>query len=138
MTCGCSPADRGLRTRRSCYRHHALPNWSIWSAVANDFIIMDSAPVLSVSDPMTIAARVDGVLLVLRLTKDARSLALGAKHKLAAVDAKTLGVVVNGRDRGSWQSYGETGRDPVEFGSRRTGREDDYFAETESHVVTSS
>jgi capsular exopolysaccharide synthesis family protein len=101
-----------------------------------DFVLLDSAPLLSVSDPAAIAARADGVLLVLRLTKEARALALGAQRKLAAVHARTLGVVVNGVDRKGWRFYGESGRDPVEFGSRRTTRRNDYFADAEATVVS--
>ena len=99
-----------------------------------DFVLLDSAPLLSVSDPATIAARADGVLLVLRLTKDARSLATGAMEKLEAVHAHTFGVVVNCVDRKSLKFYGERGRDPVEFGGRRNRRHDDYFVDSEQPV----
>ena len=36
-----------------------------------DFVIVDTPPVLAVSDPSAVAARVDGVILVFRMTKNA-------------------------------------------------------------------
>lgn len=100
-----------------------------------DYVLLDSAPLLSVSDPASIAPRADGVLLVLRLTKDARTLAVDAQQKLDAVNARTLGVVVNCVDRKGLRFYGENGHDPVEFHGSRGRRQDEYFVEAEQPLV---
>lgn len=60
-----------------------------------DIVIIDSAPVIPVSDPMLIASEVDGVILVLLAGKTPRNVALRAKNILLDADANILGVVVN-------------------------------------------
>ena len=52
--------------------------------------------------------RVDGVLLVIRLRKDARPLAAQASRMLETLDAKVIGVVINGvgsREAGEYGKY---------------------------------
>ncbi len=63
---------------------------------AYDFVIVDTPPVLAVSDPAAVAPRVDGVLLVFRMTKNARPAAERTREVLAAIGANLLGVIVNG------------------------------------------
>jgi polysaccharide biosynthesis transport protein len=60
-----------------------------------DFVLIDTPPLLMVTDPTIVAARVDGVILTVRLTRDTRSQATRARDILAGMGAKTLGVVVN-------------------------------------------
>lgn len=64
-----------------------------------DFVLIDTPPLLAVSDPSAVAPRVDGVLLVVRFSKYARPNAHRAKEMLAALRANVLGVVVNGYGR---------------------------------------
>lgn len=71
-----------------------------------DYIVIDSPPVLAVTDPSVIAPRVDAVLMVLRLTKNARSTARQATETLASLGAKVLGVIVNAVSRGPRYGYG--------------------------------
>jgi capsular exopolysaccharide synthesis family protein len=71
-----------------------------------DFVIVDSPPLLAVTDPAVVAPRVDGVLLVFRMTKKARPMAERACEQLAAVGANVLGVVVNGSQSAARGSYG--------------------------------
>ena len=61
-----------------------------------DFLLIDSPPLLSVTDPAAIAVRVDGVLLTIRITKNARLDAVRATKTLADLGANMLGIVVNG------------------------------------------
>ncbi len=61
-----------------------------------DYVIVDTPPMLAVSDPRVVAQRVDGVLLVLKVTKKARPQAERAREQLADMGANLLGVVVNG------------------------------------------
>jgi capsular exopolysaccharide synthesis family protein len=72
-----------------------------------DFVIIDTPPVLAVSDPAAVAPRADGVILVFRMTKDARPAAERAKDDLTAVGGQILGVVVNAStDREMGYGYG--------------------------------
>lgn len=63
---------------------------------AYDFVVVDTPPLLAVSDPTVVAPRADGVILVFRMTKAARPAAERAREQLAAIGANCLGVVVNG------------------------------------------
>lgn len=69
-----------------------------------DYIIIDSPPLLAVSDPCAIAAVADGVILNIRLRRNAKPLAISAVQLLQTVKANVLGVVVNGI--GSPRRYG--------------------------------
>jgi capsular exopolysaccharide synthesis family protein len=77
-----------------------------------ELVIFDTPPVLAVTDPLAVAPRVDGVLLVIRLAKSARNVAHKAIEALDSVGITILGVVVNGVGGGSryggygYSSYG--------------------------------
>lgn len=60
-----------------------------------DIVIVDTPPLLAVSDPCVVAPRVDGVILNILLNKSARSSAMRACEMLAGLDTRVLGVVVN-------------------------------------------
>ncbi len=61
-----------------------------------DVIIIDTPPLLAVSDPGAVAGIVDGVVLTMRLRRNVKPLAARAKSILEAVGANLLGVVING------------------------------------------
>ena len=61
-----------------------------------DFVLIDTPPLLPVTDPSVVAAQVDGVLLALRVRRGVRVAAQRAVERLRSVQAKVLGVVVNG------------------------------------------
>ncbi|MEE2642447.1 MAG: polysaccharide biosynthesis tyrosine autokinase [Planctomycetota bacterium] len=61
-----------------------------------DFVIMDSPPMLAVTDPAALAARADGVIVTLRIKKNVKLSATRSKEVLDSVDAKIMGIVVNG------------------------------------------
>ncbi len=73
-----------------------------------DIIIVDTPPLLAVSDPSAIAAVVDGVVLTMRLRRNVKPLVMRASRILESVDAKLLGIVVNGvsQEAGYGYSYG--------------------------------
>jgi polysaccharide biosynthesis transport protein len=72
-----------------------------------DFVLLDTPPLLAVSDPCVVAPRADGVLLTIRASKNGRPAAERAKEILVTLEAKVLGVVVNGvGEQGN--SYGYT------------------------------
>lgn len=60
-----------------------------------DVVIVDSAPVIAVSDPMLIASEVDGVILVILAGKTPRNVTMRARDILLNANANLLGVVVN-------------------------------------------
>ncbi|WP_437191416.1 polysaccharide biosynthesis tyrosine autokinase [Planctomicrobium sp. SH527] len=70
-----------------------------------DMIIVDSPPVLAVSDPVTVATAVDGVVLVTRVGRNSRGPMERVHETLMMVNANLLGVVVNGIN-GEHSRYG--------------------------------
>ncbi|QDV26123.1 polysaccharide biosynthesis tyrosine autokinase [Aureliella helgolandensis] len=61
-----------------------------------DMIVIDTPPLLAVSDPGAVAGIVDGVLMTMRLRRNVKPLAVRAKSILESVGANLLGVVING------------------------------------------
>ena len=80
-----------------------------------DFVIIDTPPLLAVTDPCPIAARVDGVVLCIRIKKNVRISAERATEMLANLGAKCLGLVVNGV--GAQSGYGSQ----YTYGAYRAG-----------------
>lgn len=90
-----------------------------------DYVIIDTAPVLAVTDPCAVAPRADGVMLVVCISKRSRADALRATKILKTLDVNLLGVVVNrkteersnygrknvygGYEYGGYEIYGEGG-----------------------------
>lgn len=72
-----------------------------------DYVLIDTPPLLAVSDPSVVAPRVDGVILAIRVSKNGRPNAERAKEILNTLGANVLGVVVNGAGpRGGQAGYG--------------------------------
>lgn len=61
-----------------------------------DYVIIDTPPLLVVTDPCVVAPRVDGVLMTMRVTKNGRPIAERARDILVSLGAKPLGIIVNG------------------------------------------
>ena len=73
------------------------------------FVIVDSPPLLPVTDGSLLATAVDGTVLVVRQGRTRKDHLEAAVENLAAVDAHLLGVVMNGvarSQRGGGYSYG--------------------------------
>ena len=62
------------------------------------YIIIDSPPILSVTDALVMSPHVDGVTIVVRGGKTPREVVKKATLHLSGVGAKTLGVVINNVD----------------------------------------
>ena len=62
-----------------------------------DYVILDAPPVNSYAESRVIAAKVDGVILVIGSGKTRRQVALKAKQELEEAGAKVLGVILNRR-----------------------------------------
>ena len=86
-------------------------------------IVIDTPPMLGISDTLVIAPRVEGVILVLRHGRANRSSAQRAVHMLGAIRARILGVVLNHVDAGSFrgEGYGYYYRHDNEPASARPG-----------------
>jgi polysaccharide biosynthesis transport protein len=69
-----------------------------------DLVLIDTPPVLVVSDPAIVSQHVDGVLVVVRLSRQARPHTERAVKSLRQADAKLSGVIVNQVDRDT-ESY---------------------------------
>jgi len=60
-----------------------------------DWIVLDSSPVLAVTDPCLIARSVSGVLLVVDCGRTAREAAVAAVERLESVQATLVGAMLN-------------------------------------------
>jgi capsular exopolysaccharide synthesis family protein len=74
-----------------------------------DFILLDSPPLLAVTDPSNVAARVDGVLMVVRLRKNVKPLAAQATRMIETLESNLIGIVVNGVGSRQARGYGKYG-----------------------------
>ena len=63
-----------------------------------DHILIDSPPLIHVTDPVILSSLVDGVILVVHGGKSTRAIAQRARQELATVGAKVFGVVLNNVD----------------------------------------
>jgi capsular exopolysaccharide synthesis family protein len=60
-----------------------------------DHILIDSPPLISVTDPIILSTMVDGLILVVQAGKSTRGLVSRARRELARVGARVFGVVLN-------------------------------------------
>ncbi|WP_094603525.1 Putative tyrosine-protein kinase YveL [Sporomusa silvacetica DSM 10669] len=63
-----------------------------------DYIIIDSPPVLAVTDSCILGSKMDGIILVVGVEKVQPEMALRAKEHLEAVDGNILGIIINRSD----------------------------------------
>lgn len=74
---------------------------------AYDYVLVDSPPLLAVSDPCVVAPRVDGLILTVRIAKNGRPAAERARDLLTGLKVNCIGVVVNGVGKqGAMAGYG--------------------------------
>lgn len=70
-----------------------------------DRVVIDSAPVQAVSDPVLISKASSGVIYVVKADATPYPLVQGAVRKLARVNAKLIGVVLNQQDTSKSSRY---------------------------------
>jgi capsular exopolysaccharide synthesis family protein len=63
-----------------------------------DHVIIDSPPLLKVTDPVILSTLVDGVILVVHSGKSTREMLRRTRQELAIVGGKVFGVVLNNVD----------------------------------------
>lgn len=80
-----------------------------------DFVIIDTAPLLAVSDPCIVGPFVDGLVLVVRLHKNKRDQAEAAIDTVRGHGIPLIGIVVNGTEAqtGPYYDYRRYERTPV-------------------------
>ncbi|MEP3477705.1 MAG: polysaccharide biosynthesis tyrosine autokinase [Fuerstiella sp.] len=71
-----------------------------------DYVIVDTPPVLVVTDPCSVAPRVDGVLLCVRLSRHTRDFGRRSLEQLRDVGANMTGIVINGVEESDAYGYG--------------------------------
>ena len=117
-----------------------------------DYILVDSPPLLAVTDPSILVSLVDHVLMALRITKDGRQSAPMAYEILRQLHADVLGIVVNGVDSfagddyrygatygyGYGRAYGKRKRPHVRYGSYYAAPGPEESAEVASDVNESA
>ena len=76
-------------------------------AACYDHILIDSPPMMNVTDPVILSRMVDGVILVVHGGKSPRTTVQRARQELQGVGAKIYGVVLNNIDlrREGYDSY---------------------------------
>jgi capsular exopolysaccharide synthesis family protein len=72
-----------------------------------DHVLIDSPPLIHVTDPVILSSLVDGVILVVHGGKSTRAVTQRARQELASVGAKVFGVVLNNVDlkRNGYEDY---------------------------------
>lgn len=70
-----------------------------------DIILIDTPPVLAVTDAQLLASQSDGAVLVINSGKVKKDIALKAKQNLDRVNARLLGVVLNNVKRKASEEY---------------------------------
>ena len=81
-----------------------------------DYVIFDTPPLLSVTDPAIVAAQADGMVLVIRQGYCTRRMLGRAAEILHELDVKVYGFVFNGVDASLPEYYGYLGYYTYEYG----------------------
>jgi polysaccharide biosynthesis transport protein len=101
-----------------------------------DFIVIDSPPVLAVTDATIISPNTDGVLFVTRLGRNARLLCARGLERLRMVNAKIIGIALNAVPI----ERSEYGLGRYQYGYRygTSPMNDEYFREAPQTVSTNA
>ena len=111
-----------------------------------EMVIIDTPPVLAVTDPCSVAPRVDGVVVCMRLSRHTRELGRRTLEQLREVGGNVGGIVINGVEERDAYGYGSYRYSDYryyyknynykygDYGS--SGLRDDYFADEESADTT--
>ena len=108
-----------------------------------EYVIIDTPPVLVVTDPCSVGPRVDGVLLCVRLSRHTRDFGRRSLEQLRDVGANMTGIVVNGVEETDAYGYGNYSYSDYRYrykdynyGYEKKGDES-YFADAEDLVSAS-
>lgn len=70
-----------------------------------DYVLIDTAPIVAVTDPLVIASYVDGIILVIRAESTPVDLVKSSVDKLEKVNAKIIGSILNGTETKKGYDY---------------------------------
>ncbi|MFK7769258.1 MAG: polysaccharide biosynthesis tyrosine autokinase [Mariniblastus sp.] len=85
-----------------------------------DFVLIDTPPMLAVTDPSIVCGHVDLVYLVMRIRNGVRTSALRAKEIIDSMGIELGGVVINGLRRRDQKTYEYSGQ--YGYGTNQYGR----------------
>ena len=85
-----------------------------------DYVLIDTPPLLAVTDPAIVSSHVDLLYLVMRIRKGARTNAQEAQKILASMGGGLTGVVINGLRRQDQKYYNYGGRYGYQYGGYKT------------------
>lgn len=101
LPCGSRPKDPAeLLTR---------PDYEQLLAVLRekfDHIVIDTPPILVVTDPCGVAPRVDGTIICVRLSRQTREFGRRSLEQLREVGGNVIGIVINGVEESDSYGYG--------------------------------
>ena len=75
-----------------------------------DYVLIDTPPMLAVTDPSIVCTHVDLVYMVMRIRNGVRSNAIRAKEIIDSMGIELGGVVINGLRRSDQKSYEYSGQ----------------------------
>lgn len=101
LTCGSRPKDPAELLARPEYEKLLEDLRSRF-----DYVVIDTPPILAVTDPAGVAARVDGVIVCMRLSRHTRDLGRRTVDSLREIGATIIGVVINGVEERDTYGYG--------------------------------
>lgn len=101
MTCGSRPKDPAELLARPEYEKLLEDLRARF-----DYVVIDTPPILAVTDPAGVAARVDGVIVCMRLSRHTRDLGRRTVDSLREIGATIIGVVINGVEERDTYGYG--------------------------------
>lgn len=79
-----------------------------WARTQFDYVLLDTSPLLIVSDPCVVGAQADGVLIIIRIGKSCRAAVARTQNLLDIYGLKALGILANGFDLDQLPQYGFT------------------------------
>jgi polysaccharide biosynthesis transport protein len=103
-----------------------------------DFVLVDTPPVLAVTDPCVVAGKVDGLVVAIRLTRKGRPDAERAKEILTQVGANVFGIVVNGVTQTSTGVYTAQAYDYTYDYEEDDPKNHEYYSEDEEAETTAT
>lgn len=98
-----------------------------------DIVLIDTPPLLAVTDPSAVAPRVDGVIMTMGLSKQSRSVVTRSLEILKSVRANVIGLVVNRIDSGT--RYGGYRSGNYEYGYEYAQYNNGYFSDQDENNV---
>jgi len=105
LPAGVLPKDSDAATPAELFSSEAMQHLLQRLKERFDIVLIDTPPMMAVTDPSILAPMTDGVLLVVELGRVSRSAVQEVKEQLELAQAKLLGVVINKASRKRGYDY---------------------------------